>query len=156
YKPLGIEGINMLSSNKHALWAIIIVGIWKEIGFSTVFFLAGLQSIQVEYYEVARLNGANGAQVLRYVTLPLMTPVIFFLMLSGFIQTIKKFDIVAIMSAGGPVYPASSTFVYHLYKLSFFDFRAGYASAFAMIFFVIIIAITVFQLSMSDRWVSYG
>lgn len=156
YKWLGVQGPRWLSSNSLAIWAIIMVGIWKEIGFSSVFFLAGLQSINPEYYEAARVDGASGIEMLRHITLPLMTPVIFFLMVSGFIQAMKAFDVVAVMTSGGPVYPASATYVYHLYQLAFRDFRAGYASAFALIFFVVIIVITIIQLRASDKWVQYG
>lgn len=156
YNLLGVPGPRWLASTTLALWAIIFVGIWKEIGFSSVFFLAGLQGINQDYYEAAEVDGASGFAVLRHVTIPLMTPVIFFLMVSGFIQAIKAFDVVAIMTEGGPVYPASATYVYHLYQLAFRNFRAGYASAFAIIFFVLIIAVTLFQLKFSERWVHYG
>ena len=71
-------------------------------------------------------------------------------------QAIKAFDVVAVMTGGGPVYPASATYVYHLYQLAFRNFRGGYASAFAMLFFVAIILITIFQLRISDKWVHYG
>lgn len=156
YNLLGVAGPRWLTSSTLALWAIIIVGIWKEIGFSSVFFLAGLQGINRDYYEAAEVDGASGFSVLRHVTLPLMTPIIFFLMVSGFIQAIKAFDVVAIMTEGGPVYPASATYVYHLYQLAFRNFRAGYASAFAIIFFIVIIIVTLFQLKFSERWVQYG
>ncbi len=156
YNLLGVAGPRWLSSSTLALWAIIIVGIWKEIGFSSVFFLAGLQGINRDYYEAAEVDGASGFSVLRHITLPLMTPVIFFLMVSGFIQAIKAFDVVAIMTKGGPIYPDSATYVYHLYQLAFRNFRAGYASAFAIYFFIIIIAITLFQIKFSERWVHYG
>lgn len=156
YNLLGVAGPRWLTSTTLALWAIIIVGIWKEIGFSSVFFLAGLQGINRDYYEAAEVDGASGFAVLRNITLPLMTPIIFFLMVSGFIQAIKTFDIVAIMTRGGPIYPASATYVYHLYQLAFRNFRAGYASAFAILFFIVIIAITLFQIKFSERWVHYG
>lgn len=156
YRFLGINGVSFLSTPGWSLVAITIVGIWKEIGFSTVFFLAGLQGIHKTYYEAAALDGASKGQALRYVTLPLMTPVILFLMISGFIETMKKFDIVALMTEGGPVYPDSATFVFHLYKLSFLDFKAGYASAFGIVFFIVIVAVSVFQHRVSGKWVHYG
>lgn len=155
YALLGVEGPRWLASSTLALWAIVMVGIWKEIGFSSVFFLAGLQGINQDYYDAARVDGAGRLAALRHVTVPLMTPIIFFLMVSGFIQAIKAFDVVAIMTEGGPVYPDSATYVYHLYQLAFRNFRAGYASAFAMFFFVAVIAITLFQIRVSDRWVHY-
>jgi ABC-type sugar transport system permease subunit len=156
YNLLGVRGPRWLISPTLALWAIIVVGIWKEVGFSSVFFLAGLQNIKQEYYEAARVDGATPLTILRHITLPLMTPVIFFLMVSGFIQAMKAFDVVAMMTEGGPVYPDSATYVYHLYQLAFRNFRAGYASAFAMIFFVVIISVTLYQVRSSERWVQYG
>jgi multiple sugar transport system permease protein/sn-glycerol 3-phosphate transport system permease protein len=156
YKAIGVQGPRWLASSALALWAIIIVGIWKEIGFSSVFFLAGLQGINRDYYEAAQVDGASAWHIFRYITVPLMTPVMFFLMVSGFIQAMKAFDVVAIMTEGGPVYPSSATYVYHLYQLAFRNFRAGYASAFAMLFFVAIIFITLFQIRASERWVHYG
>lgn len=155
YRLLGVNGISLLSTPGWSLVAVTIVGIWKEIGFSTVFFLAGLQGIHKTHYEAAALDGASKSQILRYITLPLMTPVILFLMISGIIETMKKFDIVSIMTEGGPVYPDSSTFVFHLYKLSFLDFKAGYSSAFGMVFFIFIVAVSVVQQRFSVRWVHY-
>ena len=155
YRLLGVEGISFLASPAWSLVAVIIVGIWKEIGFSTVFFLAGLQGLKKSHYEAASIDGATGRQMLFHITLPMMTPIILFLMVSGIIESMKKFDIVAMMTQGGPIYPDSSTFVYHLYKLSFMDFKAGYSSAFGMIFFVFIALISVFQQKNSRRWVHY-
>jgi multiple sugar transport system permease protein/sn-glycerol 3-phosphate transport system permease protein len=156
YNAMGVPGINWLNSVALALWAIVIVGVWKEIGFATVFFLAGLQALNQEYYEAARVDGASSWTILRHITLPLMTPVIFFLSVSGLIAAIKAFDIVAIMTEGGPVYPASSTYVFHLYQLAFRNFRAGYASTFAIVFFVIMIILTIVQIKGADRWVHYA
>ncbi len=156
YNALGIQGPRWLASTTLALWAIIIVGIWKEIGFSSVFFLAGLQNINKDYYEAAQVDGATPWHLFRHITVPMMTPVIFFLMVSGLIQAMKAFDVVAVMTEGGPVYPSSATYVYHLYQLAFRNFRAGYASAFAMFFFAAIILITLFQIRMSEKWVHYG
>ncbi len=156
YNALGVQGPRWLASTALALWAIIIVGIWKEIGFSSVFFLAGLQNINRDLYEAAMVDGASTWHLFRHITVPMMTPIMFFLMVSGLIQAMKAFDVVAIMTEGGPVYPASATYVYHLYQLAFRNFRAGYASAFAMFFFVAIIVITLIQVRMSEKWVQYG
>lgn len=155
YNFLHVQGPRFLGSTTLALWAIILVGIWKEIGFASVFFLAGLQGINQEYYEAARVDGAKPFAILRHITVPLMAPVIFFLLVSGFIQAVKVFDLVAVMTEGGPVYPSSATYAYHLYQLAFRNFRAGYASAFAIIFFIGVMAITLFQLRYSQRWVQY-
>lgn len=155
YSATGIEGPNFLSSTVLALVAVIAVGIWREIGFAALFFLAGLQSLPTEIYESAAIDGARPWTRLRHVTIPLMSPVIFFLLVSGFIAAIKAFDIVAIMTEGGPVYPSSSVYVYHLYKLAFRDFQSGIASAFAIIFFVSTVIFTAIQFRAAARWVHY-
>ena len=156
YAMLGINGPNWLESTSLALFAVISVGIWKEIGFASLFFLAGLQGLPAECYEASAIDGAKPLSRLWHVTLPLMSPVIFFLMVTGFIAATKAFDTVAIMTEGGPVYPASSTYVYHLYKLGFRDFQAGLASALACIFFAVTVSITALQFRMASRWVHYG
>jgi multiple sugar transport system permease protein/sn-glycerol 3-phosphate transport system permease protein len=155
YRTLGIEGPDLLRSGAGSLAAIIIVGSWKEIGFATVFFIAGLQLIDRSLHESASLEGAGPWAQIRFITIPLLTPVIFFLGLAGFIAALKAFDSVYMMTEGGPVYPDSSTYVFHLYKTAFRDFRAGLASAFAVIFFVLTVLITGAQFRLARRWVHY-
>ena len=156
YRWAGLEGPRWLESSALALWAIVLVGTWKEIGFASLFFVSGLQGLPKDCYEAANLDGASGARRFWHLTIPLMSPVIFFLMVSGFIAAMKMFDIVAIMTAGGPVYPASSTYVYHLYKTAFRDFDYAYASSIALVFFGLILAVTILQFRMARRWVHYG
>lgn len=153
YAALGIEGPHWLESTRLALPAIILVGIWKEVGFATLFFLAGLQDLPKEPYEAAHIDGASGWRRLTSITLPFMSPVIFYLSLSGFIAAVKIFDTVAIMTEGGPVYPASSTFVYHLYQTGFRDYRFGEASTIAVVFFALMLGLTYAQLRGARRWV---
>ncbi|MBI4556843.1 MAG: sugar ABC transporter permease [Candidatus Hydrogenedentes bacterium] len=155
FARLGVEGPQWLARSGLALVAIILVGIWREIAFATVFFVAGLQGLPPECYEAAALDGATRRTMLWRLTVPLMSPVIFFLNVSGFIAAIKMFDIVAIMTKGGPVYPASSTYVYHLYKLAFRDFEAGAASAFAVLFLMVILVATIAQFRAGQKWVHY-
>lgn len=156
YHALGIDGIRWLSSPAWALWGIVLVGIWKEIGFASVFFMAGLQGLPRDCYEAAAVDGVPPLRRFWHLTLPLMSPVILFLAVSGFIAAFKVFDAVAIMTEGGPVYPASSTYVYHLYRLAFIEFRAGYASAFAMVFLVLLALFTALQFKVARKWVHYG
>jgi ABC-type sugar transport system permease subunit len=153
YAALGVAGPDWLASSTLALPAVMQVGIWKEVGIASVFFLAGLQGLPRECYEAARVDGSSGLGMLRHITLPLMTPVIFFLLVSGFIAATKTFETVAIMTEGGPVYPASSTYVYHLYRLAFVRFQAGYASAFAVVFLLLTVAATVLQFRLARVWV---
>jgi ABC-type sugar transport system permease subunit len=155
YNLTGTEGPHWLASSSLALWAIVLVGIWRETGFAALFFLAGLQGLPRECFESARIDGASRWAMLRHITLPLMTPVIFFLSITGTIAAVKMFETVAIMTEGGPVYPASSTYVYHLYRVGFRDFQMGYASAFAVVFFGLTMAFAVAQFRAAERWV-YG
>lgn len=155
YAALGVSGPDWLANRRLALPAVMQVGIWKEIGIATVFFLAGLQALPRDCYEAARVDGSSGWGLFRHVTLPLMTPVIFFLVVSGFIAATKVFESVAIMTQGGPVYPASSTYVYHLYRLAFEFRRVGMASAFAMVFFVLTVMASALQFYLARKWVHY-
>lgn len=155
YRVFGLEAVNLLERSGLALGALILVGAWKEIGIASLFFLAGFQNLPEECYEAANLEGASAWARLRHITVPLMSPVLFFLAVSGFIAAAKAFDIVVMMTEGGPVYPASSTFVYHLYRVAFQDYDFGYASAFAMVFFILFMALTVLKLRMGAKWVHY-
>lgn len=156
YEWSGATPQSWLMSPRLALWAVVAFGVWREIAFATVFFLAGLQGLPLECYEAARIDGSSRLATLRHLTLPLMTPVIFFLLVSGLIAAGKVFDIVAILTEGGPVYPASSTYVFHLYRLAFREFDFGHASALATLFFIAMVILTAGQLRLARRWVHYG
>jgi ABC-type sugar transport system permease subunit len=155
YAALGVEGPRWLADSRLALPALMVVGAWKEIGFATLFFLASLQNMPDAPYEAARVEGIRPGQALRHLTLPMMTPAIFFLGVSGLIAASKMFDAAAVMTRGGPVYPDSSVFVYHLYTLGFRRYEIGYASAFATAMWSLLLAGTAVQLRLSRRWVSY-
>ncbi|HRK35536.1 MAG TPA: sugar ABC transporter permease [Candidatus Hydrogenedentes bacterium] len=156
YAYAGIAGPNLLVSSTLALFAVILVGVWKETAFASLLFLAGLQNLPRDCYEAASIEGAGPIARLRHLTLPLMTPTIFFLAVTGFIQATKAFDAVAIMTEGGPVYPSSSMYVYHLYVLAFREYRAGFASAFAVVFFLISVGVIIAQFRYAARRVHYG
>ena len=155
YQALGVEGPDLLHSRAGSLAAIIMVGSWKEIGIATIFFLAGLQLIDRSLQESASLEGAGAWAQIKYITIPLMTPVFFFLGLAGFIAALKTFESVYMITDGGPVYPDSATYVFHLYKTAFRDFRAGMASAFGVIFFALTVVMTGAQFKLARRWVHY-
>jgi ABC-type sugar transport system permease subunit len=156
YASFGLQGPNWLDSAALSLAALIVVGVWKETAFASLFYLAGLQGLPRECYEAATIEGAGPLARLRHLTIPLMGPVIFFLLITGTIAATKTFDAVAIMTEGGPVYPATSMYVYHFYTLAFREFRAGYASAFAIVFFAITIAVLVAQWRSMARRIHYG
>ncbi|MDX2006941.1 MAG: sugar ABC transporter permease [Meiothermus sp.] len=151
---LGQKSPVWVSDPNWAMPAIIMVAIWKSVGFSTVIYLAALSNINPELQEAARIDGASEWQVFRRITLPLLGPVTLFLVITGIIHTMQSFEIPSIMTQGGPL-SATNIYVLHLYELAFQRFRAGYASALACVFFVIILALTLINLHLSKRWVHY-
>ncbi|NUM52968.1 MAG: sugar ABC transporter permease [Candidatus Hydrogenedentes bacterium] len=156
YATLGVAGPNWLDSAVLSMAALVLVGVWKETAFAGLFYLAGLQGLPRDCYEAATLDGAGPIAKARHLTIPLMGPVIFFLLLTGTIAATKAFDTVAIMTEGGPVYPDTSMYVYHLYTLAFRDYRAGFASAFALVFFVVTIVALVAQWRALARRIHHG
>jgi sn-glycerol 3-phosphate transport system permease protein len=151
---LGLPSPNWLGDVRWTMPAIIIVTIWKGMGYDMVIFLAGLQSIPADLYEAARVDGAGRWSLFRHVTLPMLSPITFFLVITTTIGALQAFDIVAVMTGGGPL-NSSKVYVYYLYDNAFKWFKVGYASALSMVLFLIILAITIIQVRMSQRWVHY-
>lgn len=151
---LGLQSPAWLSDVNWSLPAIIIVTIWSGIGYDMVIFLAGLQSVDRTYYEAARVDGASGWQVFRNITFPLLSPTTFFLTITSIIGVFKTFDIVSVMTGGGPL-NSSNVYIHYVYQNAFQWFKMGYASALAVIFFIIILIITLIQFRISRRWVHY-
>jgi multiple sugar transport system permease protein len=150
----GVTGIRWLSSPTWAMPAIIIMSIWHGLGYNIVIFIAGLQGIPHDYYEAARIDGANSLQQFRYITIPLISPVTFFVIILSLIGSFQVFEQAYVMTQGGPV-NATKTIVYYLYQNGFMYFHMGYASALAYILFVVIVIITLFQFSLQRHWVHY-
>lgn len=151
---LGIERIPWLRSSTWSPIAVIITEVWKTLGFNVLVFLGGLQTIPDEYYEAAEVDGANGWHRLRYVTLPLLTPTIFFLIVIGTINAFQIFAQPYILTQGGPG-DSSRTVVMYIYEHGFRFFNMGYASTIALSLFVIIFILTIVQFGLSRRWVFY-
>ncbi len=151
---VGLASPNWLGDVNWALPAVMIVVIWSGLGYDMVIFLAGLQGIPAELYEAARVDGASPAQVFFKITFPLLSPTTFFLMIISVIGALKAFDVVAVMTGGGPL-NSSNVYVLYLYQNAFKWFKAGYASALALVLFVVILLITVGQMRLSKRWVHY-
>jgi len=138
-----------------ALVAVILFATWHHVGFDIVVYLAGLTSIPPELYEVARIDGANEWQVFRYITLPLLSPTIFFLIIISIIGTFQAFNHIYIMTGGGPM-GATRTLTMLIFQ-NFYDFtRVGYASALAFILFFIILGLTILQFKVIGRRVQYA
>lgn len=150
---VGIEGPGWLVQPQWAKPALILMSLWSA-GGSMVIYLAGLQSVPVHLYEAAEIDGAGPWQKFRNVTLPMMTPVIFYNLIVGFIASLQGFVLVLIMTNGGP---ANATLMYglYVYRNAFQFFKMGYASALAWVLLVIIIVITAIQFRLANRWVFY-
>ncbi len=156
----GITGIKWLASPTWALPAIIIVAIWKGLGFSMVIFLAGLQGIPRELYEAAKIDGANARQNFRYITFPLLNPTIVFITVTGVIGSLQVFTPAVIMTttqgeAGGPI-NSTRVMVYHIYATAFRYNQLGYGATLAFLLFILILIITLGQLRLTQRDIDYG
>ena len=145
---------NVLASTTLVLPALMVVGIWKSLGFSTVVFPAALQAVSRELQEAAAVDGASPRRSFWHVSLPAISPVLYFLLVTGIIEAFQTFDLVAVMTGGGPA-DASTLYVYYLYREAFHYYRAGYASAIAVLFLVVIVAFTWAQARLARRWVHY-
>jgi multiple sugar transport system permease protein len=144
--------INWLGSEKTALASLIIMSLWG-IGGGMVILLAGLQNVPQYLYEAATLDGAGPLKRFRNVTLPMVSPTLFFALVTGFIGSFQVFNSALLMTDGGPNM-STTFFMLHLYKQAFLSLRMGYASALAWVLFFVILIFTVLQLRMS-RWVYY-
>lgn len=151
---LGMSPVDWLGNHSLALWTLVGVTVWKVIGYPMIIFLAGLQSISQDYYEAASLDGAGTWHRFRYITWPLLTPTTVFLFITLTIATFQGFDIVNIMTQGGPVH-ATSIYVFYIYEQAFHYFRIGRASAAVMICFSLILALTYAQHRLFRRKVHY-
>ena len=142
--PLGAGSVDWLGDPDVALWSLIGVTVWKTIGYDMVIFLAGLQSIPADHYEAAAIDGAGPWARFRHITLPQLAPTTLFLLITSVIMTFQGFDVVRIMTQGGPIH-ATTIYVYYVYEQAFVIFKVGYASAAIVVFFAILMAITVAQ-----------
>lgn len=137
-----------------ALPSVIVASIWKDLGFVMVLLLAGLQNIGPQYYEAAMLDGAGSLARFRFITVPLLSPATFFVLVISLINSFQVFDQVWVMTNGGPG-GASSVIVEQIVRNAFSYQRMGYASALSWVLFAIIFLITIFQLIAQRKWVVY-
>jgi ABC-type sugar transport system permease subunit len=134
---------------------VIIVYIWKNLGFTAVIYLAGLQSIPKDLYESAKVDGAGALSRFFSVTIPMLSPITFFLGVTTILETVQSFDIVQVMTKGGPV-NSTNTLIYYVYQEGFVAFNAGRAAAASIVLFVAMLAITLFQMRFAERKVHYA
>jgi multiple sugar transport system permease protein len=149
-----IPPIAWLNDTRWVMVAFIIMGLWG-VGGGMIIYLSGLQSIPSDLYEAATIDGASAVRKLVKITIPLMTPVIFFNLVTGLIASFQIFTTAFVMTQGGPNY-ATYFFSLNIYYTTFRSLRLGYASAMALILFLIILALTAVVLISSNRWVYYS
>ena len=150
----GIQGPGWLTDEKWAMPAIVLVSVWKDMGFFGLILLSGVVGINKTYYEAADLDGANGWVKFIQITLPLLTPSIFYVLIVGMINAFQLFPQIMIMTGGGPN-GATQVMVERIYNYGFRYYRMGYASAFSWILFAIIMVFTAIQMKGQERWVHY-
>ena len=146
---------NWLSNPRWSLWAIVIVYVWKNLGYAVVIYLAGLQAIDKTLYEAASIDGAGSWWRFRAVTLPGLSPIMFFLLVTTILACFQAFDIVRVMTQGGPV-NASNTLVYYLYERGFERNQYGMAGAVSVVMLAITLVLTILQLRFVERRVTYA
>lgn len=137
-----------------ALLSVMLIQIWISVGFNLIIYIAGLQSIPKELYEAAEMDGANAWVKFRQITFPMVSPTSFFLLITGIIATFKVFDLIAVLTKGGPLH-STSMIVWHLYDTAFVNLDIGYSSAMAVILFFIVFFITILQWIGQKKWVNY-
>ena len=150
----GIEGPGWLLDEKWAMPAIVLVSVWKDMGFFGLILLSGMVGINRSYYEAAEIDGAGAWTRFTRITLPLLTPSIFYVLIVSLINSFQLFPQIMIMTDGGPN-GATQVMVERIYKYGFRYFKMGYASAFSWILFVIILIFTAVQMRGQKRWVNY-
>ncbi|HMP74499.1 MAG TPA: extracellular solute-binding protein [Kiritimatiellia bacterium] len=150
---LGITGPLWLQDQNTSKWALILMGLWTA-GGGMIIWIAGLKGISETYYEAAAIDGAGKWKQFLYITLPMLTPYIFFNLVMGLIGTFQIFTQAFIMTGGGPV-NSTLFYAYHLFNHAFRYLNMGYAAAMAWFLFLIVLLLTAFQMRMSKRWVHY-
>lgn len=150
-----IPSPHWLDRPEWALPAVIIVYVWKNLGFASVIFLAGLQAIPQDLYDAAKIDGANAWWRFKSVTIPMLSPIMFFLFITSILATFQAFDIIQVMTDGGPAY-ATTTLVYYVYQQGFGQgANFGRAAAAAVVLFLSMLIVTAIQMRFTEKKVHY-
>jgi len=152
---LGIDNPpKWIADPKFALVSLMMISVWISIGFNMIVYIAGLQSIPRDLYEAAEIDGANTWNKFAKITFPQLSSSSFFLLITGIISTFKVFDLIAVLTKGGPI-RSTSMIVWHLYETAFVNLKIGYASSMAVVLFVCVLIITILQWLLQKKWVNY-
>ena len=156
-KSIGLKPVYWLSNPDIAIYSIAVVGIWSVIGYNMVLFLAGLQEIPRDYYEAAQIDGANSVQQFFKITVPLISPTMFFVVVTRVIASLQVFDSIFMMiDKTSQALPKTQSLVYLFYRYAFVENNKGYGSAIVVLLLVIIMIITVIQMVAQKKWVHYN
>lgn len=147
---MGIEPIDWLNQESTALLSVLITTCWRVIGYGMMIYLAAMKGISSQYYEASAIDGANKTQQFFGITLPLLAPTTVFLLVTTFLSSMKVFQSVDILTSGGPA-RSTEVFVYLIYRYAMVDFRMDRAATSAVMFFVILLVITVATMKVSDN-----
>ncbi len=155
----GIKGPTWLTDPNFMMLGVIIVGVWSSAGYNMIILLAGLKNISKSYYEAAEIDGAGSFQKFKSVTVPLLSPVLFFVSITSIMNGFKMFDLIYTLAGSGATAEMFMqyyrTMVYGIYEKGFLYHRLGEASAESMFLLVIILVLTLIQFKLQDKWVHY-
>ncbi len=151
---LGLPQLQWIKSSQTAMLAVIIVTVWKSLGYSMIFYLSALEKVPAELYEASGLDGAKRWQRFRDVTIPCISPTTLFLMIITMVNSLQAYDQIQILTQGGPS-GSTRTLLYMYYQLGFEEFNMGQATAVAIVLIIITVSLSVVQFIGSKKWVHY-
>ncbi len=151
----GLPGLKWISSSQTAMFSVILVTVWKSVGYAMIFYLSALEKVPESQYEAASLDGAGGWQKLWYITIPSISPTTFFLMIITMINALQAYDQIQILTQGGPT-GSTRTLLYMYYQLGFEEFKMSQATATAVIMILITAGLSLIQFKVSEKWVNYA
>lgn len=149
-----LPGLKWISSSQTAMLSVIIVTVWKSLGYAMIFYLSALEKVPKDLYEASSIDGAHGIRQFFDITLPSISPTTFFLTIITMINSLQAYDQIQILTQGGPS-GSTRTLLYMYYQLGFQEFSMGKDSAIAVIMMIITVALSIFQFKYSKKWVNY-
>lgn len=149
--------VKWISDPKIAVYSVAVIGVWSILGYNMVLFISGLQEIPHDYYEAAEIDGATGIKSFFHITIPLLSPTIFFVLVTRVIGALQVFDLMyMVMDKSNPALEKTQSLVYVFYKYAFINKNMGYGSTIVVLLLVITLIITVFQMIGQKKWVFYN
>lgn len=149
--------VKWISDPKIAVYSVAVIGVWSILGYNMVLFISGLQEIPHDYYEAAEIDGATGIKSFFHITIPLLSPTIFFVLVTRVIGALQVFDLMyMVMDKSNPALEKTQSLVYVFYKYAFINKNMGYGSTIVVLLLIITMIITVFQMIGQKKWVFYN